>query len=86
MSLSPPNSLFSVPSSSLEISEISSATSERIRFSLVIFTYNQEKNIHNIVRILSGLLDAEGALQHPPYVLLQLADLGADLAVASSHE
>lgn len=40
MSLSPPNSLFSIPSGSLQISEISSAISERIRFSLMIFTYN----------------------------------------------
>jgi dolichol-phosphate mannosyltransferase len=63
MSLSPPNSLLAVPTGSLQISEISPASgggcSDPIRFSLVIPTYNEGKNIHNIVRILSGLLDAD---------------------------
>jgi dolichol-phosphate mannosyltransferase len=33
-------------------------SSTPIRFSLVIPTYNEGENIHNIIRILSGLLDA----------------------------
>lgn len=74
MSLSLHKFLLPVPSGSLQISEISSATSERISFSLVIPTYNKAKNIHNIVRILSGLLDAESDLQHPPDMLLQLLE------------
>jgi dolichol-phosphate mannosyltransferase len=62
MSLSPPNSLLAVPSGPLRISEISPVvdiSSAPIHFSLVIPTYNEGQNIHNIVKILSGLLDAD---------------------------
>lgn len=57
--LNPPNSVLQVPSGPLQISEIPPDINDRIRFSLVIPTYNEGKNIHNVVRILSGLLDAD---------------------------
>lgn len=60
MNLLPPNSLLTVPSGPLQISEFPVALgvgSTPTRFSLVIPTYNEGKNIHNIVRILSDLLD-----------------------------
>lgn len=54
-------SLFPVPSGALEISEqptLLDLTSDHpIRFSLVIPTYNEGKNIQGIVRILSQVLD-----------------------------
>lgn len=61
MSISQPNSLLSVPSGSLRISELPpgviSPGSEPIQFTLVIPTYNESANINNIVRILTQLLD-----------------------------
>lgn len=61
MSISQPNSLLSVPSGSLRISEFPPAAvgagSEPIQFTLVIPTYNESANINNIVRILTQLLD-----------------------------
>ena len=62
MSLSPPKYLVPVPSGPLQISEFPPTAvgtgSTPTRFSLVIPTYNEAKNIHNVIRILSGLLDA----------------------------
>jgi len=61
MSISQPNSLLSVPSGSLRISEsppaVMSAASNPIQFSLVIPTYNESANITRIVEILTHLLD-----------------------------
>ncbi len=61
MKLNPPNCLLSVPTGSLQISEVPPAVlgagSNPLRFSLVIPTYNESANILNIVRILSYLLD-----------------------------
>ena len=61
MSISQPNSMLSVPSGALRISEVPLASggagSAPIQLSLVIPTYNECANIKNIVRILSQLLD-----------------------------
>ena len=59
MSISPPNSFFTVPSGPLQISDLPPATSDCTRFSLAIPTYNEAKNVHNIVKLLRYLLDAE---------------------------
>lgn len=56
--LDSPNLLLPVPAGPLQISD-APAINDRIRLSLVIPTYNEGKNIHNVVRILSGLLDAD---------------------------
>ena len=56
--LKSPNFLLPVPAGPLQISD-PPAINDRIRLSLVIPTYNEGKNIHNVVRILSGLLDAD---------------------------
>ena len=62
MSLGSTEYLVPVPSGSLRISDFPPATlgigSTATRLSLVIPTYNEAKNIHNVIRILSGLLDA----------------------------
>lgn len=61
MSIIEPNSLLSVPTGQLQISELSLTTEgaggEPIHFSLVIPTYKEAANIKKIVEILSGLLD-----------------------------
>lgn len=61
MTINSNNSLLSVPSGSLQISPLmpasSDAKSQLLRFSLVIPTYKESKNIKNIVRILTELLD-----------------------------
>jgi len=61
MSIIEPNSLLSVPTGQLQISEFPSTTDdtggEPIHFSLVIPTYKEAANIKKIVEILSGLLD-----------------------------
>lgn len=61
MSFSQPDSLVPVPSSSLQISALSSnITEERpLKFSLVLPTYNEGQNIGKIVAILSKLLDSQ---------------------------
>ncbi len=61
MSIIEPNSLLSVPTGLLRISESSFTTvdtdSEAIFFSLVVPTYNEAANINKIVKILTQLLD-----------------------------
>ncbi|WP_026732452.1 glycosyltransferase [Fischerella sp. PCC 9605] len=61
MSILEPNSLLSVPTGQLQISELPPSTvgvdSSPIFFSLVIPTYNEAGNIKAIIRILSTLLD-----------------------------
>ncbi|NWF58299.1 MAG: glycosyltransferase [Fischerella sp.] len=61
MSIIEPNSLLSVPTGQLQISELPPSTvgvdSSPIFFSLVIPTYNEAGNIKAIIRILSTLLD-----------------------------
>lgn len=68
MSVSQPNSLLPVPSGALRIPEFPTQQSAGndyetpdvptlVHFSLVIPTYNESKNVENIVRLLSRLLD-----------------------------
>ena len=70
MTISQPDSLLPVPSGSFQISEVSPALigaeahnfqrrqkSYPVRFSLVVPTYNESKNIEAIVSLLSNLLD-----------------------------
>ncbi len=61
MSMNQSNSLLTVPSGLLQISELPSASvsadSETILFSLVIPTYKERENINNIVSILTQILD-----------------------------
>ncbi len=58
--MNPAKSLFPVPSGCLQISKLPPAlmgSSNSVRFSLVIPTYNECANIKSIVKILSQLLD-----------------------------
>jgi dolichol-phosphate mannosyltransferase len=59
MSITEPNSLLSVPTGALQISDRPPSTmgGETIAFSLVIPTYKERENIKNVVRVLSRLLD-----------------------------
>lgn len=61
MSITQPNSLLSVPTGPLRISELPPPTvgigAEPIFFSLVVPTYNEAGNINKIVTILTSLLD-----------------------------
>jgi len=61
MSVNPPNSRLSVPSGALQISEwvpaLSGTNGHLLRLSLVIPTYNEGKNIKDMVQMLSLLLD-----------------------------
>ncbi|MFP5275280.1 glycosyltransferase [Coleofasciculus sp.] len=63
MSINPANSLISVPSGSFVVSDLTtflSTTEERpLRFSLIIPTYKEAKNIPQIVEQLSQLLDSQ---------------------------
>ncbi|MFB2921715.1 glycosyltransferase [Aerosakkonema funiforme] len=61
MNSSPTNSLLPVPSGSLQITESKFAAANGnghyLSFSLVIPTYNESKNIKEVIQTLSGLLD-----------------------------
>ena len=61
MNFSQPDSLLLVPSGALQIAELSSLSDTlgegQIKFSLVIPTYNEGKNVQEIVKILSRLLN-----------------------------
>lgn len=63
MSINPSNSLLSVPSGSFVVPDVTtvlSTTEERpLRFSLIIPTYKEAKNIPQIVEQLSRLLDSQ---------------------------
>ena len=59
MSINPPKSLLPVPSSPLVISELSpNSENNSLLFSLVIPTYKEGKNIINMIRILTELLES----------------------------
>lgn len=60
MSIIQPNSLLSVPTGPLRISELPPTTLDtgaEIFFSLIVPTYNEAANVNKIVRILTSLLD-----------------------------
>jgi len=63
MNVNPPNSLLPVPSGSFVVPDVTtvlSTTEERpLRFSLIIPTYKEAKNIPQIVEQLSRLLDSQ---------------------------